>query len=171
MPASYIKMPARLPMNITTYTFIVISLSSETFWRHRKTVFFSQCHKSTDTHTPSFTFISGMKCWLYMYSIRGQIIMSQYFHIRKESIIISIVLVKFSTIVRWMNKIPSEKCHENTTLTQRSSACVTRDSLRKLLFSKLTPKKFVESAHTIASPQTSFGVRLSRIHFSPTDVC
>ena len=164
-------MPTKLPMIITTYTFIVISLRSETFWRHRKTVFFSQCHKSTDTHTSSFTFISRMKCWLYMYSIRGQIIMSHYFHIRKESIIISIVLVKFSTIVRWMNKIPSERCHENTTLTQRTSACVTRDSLRKLLFSKLTPKKFVESAHTIASPQTSFVVRLSRIHFSPTDVC
>ena len=25
--------------------------------------------------------------------------------------------------------------------------------------------------HSIASPQTSFGVRLSSIHFSPTDVC
>ena len=111
-------MPTKLPMIITTYTFIVISLRSETFWRHRKTVFFSQCHKSTDTHTSSFTFISRMKCWLYMYSIRGQIIMSHYFHIRKESIIISIVLVKFSTIVRWMNKIPSERCHENIACVQ-----------------------------------------------------
>ena len=46
-----------------------------------------------------------------MYSIRGQIIMSHYFHIKKKSII-SIVLVKFLTIVRWMYKIPSERERE-----------------------------------------------------------
>ena len=71
------------------------------------------------THTPSFTFISRMQCWLYMYSIRGQIIMSHYFHIKKKSIIISIVLVKFLTIVRWMYKIPSERCHKNTNTTHQ----------------------------------------------------
>ena len=45
-----------------------------------------------------------------MYSIRGQIILS---------IIISIVLVKFLTIVRWMYKIPSERCHKNTNTTHQ----------------------------------------------------
>ena len=59
-----------------------------------------------------------MQCRLYMYSIRGQIIMSHYFHIKKKSIIISIVWVKFLTIVRWMYKIPSERCHKNTNTTQ-----------------------------------------------------
>ena len=49
--------------------------------------------KPTQTHTPSFTIISRMQCWLY--SIRVQIIMSHFFHIKKKSIIISIVLVKF----------------------------------------------------------------------------
>ena len=29
----------------------------------------------------------------------------------------------------------------------------------------------LETCKRLASPQTSFGVRLSRIHFSPTDVC
>ena len=48
--------------------------------------------------------------------------------------------------------------------THRTSACVTRDSVRKLQFSKLTPKKFVESAHT--KPRRSmiaicFGIHLS----------
>ena len=48
--------------------------------------------------------------------------------------------------------------------TQRTSACVTRNSLRKLQFSKLTPKKFVESAHI--KPRRSmiaifFGIHLS----------
>ena len=48
--------------------------------------------------------------------------------------------------------------------TQRTSAYVTRDSPRKLQFSKLTPKKFVESAHT--KPRRSmiairFGIHLS----------
>ena len=48
--------------------------------------------------------------------------------------------------------------------TQRTSACMTRDSPRKLQFSKLTPKKFVESAHT--KPRRSmiaicFGIHLS----------
>ena len=37
--------------------------------------------------------------------------MSQCFHIKKKSIIISIVLVKFLAIVRWTYKIPSERCH------------------------------------------------------------
>ena len=60
-----------------------------------------------------------MQCRLYMYSIRGQIIMSHYFHIKKKSIIISIVLVKFLTIVRWMYKIPSERCHKNTNTTHQ----------------------------------------------------
>ena len=48
--------------------------------------------------------------------------------------------------------------------TQRTSAYVTRDSPRKLQFSKLTPKKFVESAYT--KPRRSviairFGIHLS----------
>ena len=48
--------------------------------------------------------------------------------------------------------------------TQRTSACVESDSLLKLQFSKLTPKKFVESAHT--KPRRSmiaicFGIHLS----------
>ena len=60
-----------------------------------------------------------MQCWLY--SIRGQIIMSHYFHIKKMSIIISIVLVKFLTVVRWMYKIPLERCHK-----YEHNACVTR---------------------------------------------
>ena len=48
-----------------------------------------------------------------------------------------------------------KQCVECTRFQQRDaikirkhSACVTRDSLRKLQFSKLTPKKFVESDHT-----------------------
>ena len=50
--------------------------------------------------------------------------------------------------------------------TQRTSAYVTRGSPRKLQFSKLTPKKFVESAHT--KPRRSmiaicFGIHLSFI--------
>ena len=73
--------------------------------------------KPTQTHTPSFTIISRMQCWLY--SIRVQIIMSHFFHIKKKSIIISIVLVKFLTIVRWMYKIPSERCHKNTNTTHQ----------------------------------------------------
>ena len=60
-----------------------------------------------------------MQCRLYMYSIRGQIIMSHYFHIKKKSIIISIVLVKFLTIVRWMYKIPSERGHKSTSTTHQ----------------------------------------------------
>ena len=48
--------------------------------------------------------------------------------------------------------------------TQRTSAYVTRDSPRKLQFSRLTPKKFVESAYT--KPRRSviairFGIHLS----------
>ena len=48
--------------------------------------------------------------------------------------------------------------------TQHTSPCVTRDSVWKLLFSKLAPKKFVESAHT--KPRRSmiairFGIHLS----------
>ena len=45
-----------------------------------------------------------MQCWLF--SIRGQIKMSHYFDIKKKSIFISIVLVKFLTIVCWIYKIP-----------------------------------------------------------------
>ena len=45
-----------------------------------------------------------MQCWLF--SIRGQIKMSHYFDIKKKSILISIVLVKFLTIVCWIYKIP-----------------------------------------------------------------
>ena len=60
---------------------------------------------------PSFTIISRIQCWLY--SIRGQIIMSNYFHInKKKSIIFSIVLVRFLTIVRGIYKIQSEQCHK-----------------------------------------------------------
>ena len=98
-----------------------------------------------------------MQCWLY--SIRVQIIMSHFFHIKKKSIIISIVLVKFLTIVRWMYKIPSERGHKSTS-TLRTNACVKR----KLQFSKLRPKNMVESAHT--EPRRSmiaicFGIFLS----------
>ena len=80
-----------------------------------------------------------MQCWLY--SIRGQIIMSHYFHIKKMPIIISIVLVKFLTVVRLIYKIPfQDAINTNTTHQSVRDACVTRDSLRKLQFSKLTPK-------------------------------
>ena len=59
--------------------------------------------------------------------------MSHYFHIKKKSIIIiSIVLVKF---LNWFHQ------RDATTIrAQRTSACVTRDSLRKLQFSRFTPK-------------------------------
>ena len=43
--------------------------------------------------------------------------MSHYFHIKKKSIIISIVLVEFLTIVHRMYKIPSERCHKNMNAT------------------------------------------------------
>ena len=52
----------------------------------------------------TLTIISRMQCWLF--SIRGQIKMSHYFDIKKKSIFISIVLVKFLTIVCWIYKIP-----------------------------------------------------------------
>ena len=66
-----------------------------------------------------------------------------------------------------MYKIPSERERERDAMkirTQRTSAYVTRGSPRKLQFSKLTPKKFVESAHT--KPRRSmiairFGIHLS----------
>ena len=68
-----------------------------------------------------------------------------------------------------MYKIPSERERERERdamkiRTQRTSAYVTRGSPRKLQFSKLTPKKFVESAHT--KPRRSmiaicFGIHLS----------
>ena len=119
--------------------------------------------KPTQTHTLSFTIISRMQCWLY--SIRGQIIMSHYFHIKKKSIIVSIVLVRFLTVVRWMYNIPSERCNNTSgTHLRVRDACVTRDPLRKLQFSKLTPKKFVESAHTkprISMIAICFGIHLS----------
>ena len=92
--------------------------------------------KPTQTQTPSFTIISRIECWLY--SIRGQIIMSHYFHIKKKSIIFSMVLVKFLTIVRWIYKIPSECAIKIR--AQSTSACVTRDSPQKRQFSKLMPK-------------------------------
>ena len=100
-----------------------------------------------------------------MYSIRGQIIMSHYFHIKKESIIVSIILVKFLTIVRWMYKIPSERCHKYTNTTHQRVRD-TRFSVETAVYSKLTPKKFVESAHT--KPRRSmiaicFGIHLSFI--------
>ena len=105
-------------------------------------------HLNPRTHTPSFTFIARMQCCMALHhSIRGQIIMSHYFHIKKKSIIISIVLVKFLTIVRCVQDSIRER-DAIKIRTQRTSACVTRDSPRKLQFSKLTPKKFVESAHT-----------------------
>ena len=50
--------------------------------------------------------------------------------------------------------------------TQRTSACVESDSLLKLQFSKLTPKKFVESAHT--KPQRSMIGICCGIHLSFT---
>ena len=58
-----------------------------------------------------------MQCWLY--SIRVQIIMSHFFHRKKKSIIVSIVLVKFLTIVRWMYKIPSDRGHKSTSTTHQ----------------------------------------------------
>ena len=73
--------------------------------------------KPTQTHTPSFAIISRRQCWLY--SIRVQIKNSHFFHIKKKSIIISIVLVKFLTIVRWMYKIPSERGHKRTSTTHQ----------------------------------------------------
>ena len=48
--------------------------------------------------------------------------------------------------------------------TQRTRACVTRDSVWKLQFSKLTSKKFVESAHT--KPRRSMIAICFGIHFS-----
>ena len=51
-------------------------------------------------------------CWLF--SIRGQIIMSHCSRIKKKSIIISIVLVNFLTIVPWMYQIPSERLNKHT---------------------------------------------------------
>ena len=67
--------------------------------------------------------------------------MSHYFHIKKMPIIISIVLVKFLTVVRLIYKIPfQDAINTNTTHQSVRDACVTRDSLRKLQFSKLTPK-------------------------------
>ena len=73
--------------------------------------------KPTQTHTPSFTIISRRQCWLY--SIRVQIKNSHFFHIKKKSIIISIVLVKFLTVVRWMLKIPSERGHKSASTTHQ----------------------------------------------------
>ena len=99
--------------------------------------------KPTQTHTPSFTIISRMQCWLY--SIRVQIIMSHFFHIKKKSIIISIVWVKFLTIVRWMYKIPSERGYKSTIMNAPAHAW--SDSLRKLQFSKLRPKNW-SNLHT-----------------------
>ena len=66
-----------------------------------------------------------------------------------------------------MYKIPSEREREREAIkirTQRTSACVTRDSVWKLQFSKLALRKFVESAHT--KPRRSmiaicFGIHLS----------
>ena len=45
--------------------------------------------------------------------------MSHYFHIKKKSIIISIVLVEFLTTVHRMYKIPSERCHKNMNATHQ----------------------------------------------------
>ena len=73
--------------------------------------------KPTQTHTPSFTIISRMQCWLY--SIRVQIIMSHFFPIKKKSTIMSIVLFKFLTIVRWKYKIPSDRGHKSTSTTHQ----------------------------------------------------
>ena len=70
--------------------------------------------KLIQTQTPSFAIILRM-----LYSIRVQIIISHFFHIKKKSIIISMVLVKFLTIVRWMYKIPSERGHKSTSTTHQ----------------------------------------------------
>ena len=83
---------------------------------------FVMSSKPIQTHTLSFTIISRIQCWLY--SIIGQIIMSHYFHVKKKSVIISIVLVKFLTVVRWMYKIPSERCHNTPARAWR--VCDTR---------------------------------------------
>ena len=64
--------------------------------------------------------------------------MSHYFHIKKKSIFISIVLVNFffnygaSNVQDSIRDMPQQ--------AQRTSACVTRDSLRKLQFSRFTPE-------------------------------
>ena len=93
-------MPTTLPMNITTYTFIVISLGSK-----------------TDAHTVLYDHLK--KAMLAIFDDRVQIIMSHFFHIKKKSIIISIVLVKFLTIVRLMYKIPSERGNKSTSATHQ----------------------------------------------------
>ena len=108
-------MPTRLPMNITIYRNIVRLRNIFKAQKDRLLLLVSS--KPTQTHTPSFTIISRRQCWLY--SIRVQIIMSHFFHIKKKSITISIVLVKFLTIVRWMYKIPSERGHKSTSTTHQ----------------------------------------------------
>ena len=71
--------------------------------------------------------------------------MSHFFHTKKKSIIISIVLVRFLTIVRWMYKIPSERGYKSTIMNAPAHAW--SDSLRKLQFSKLRPKNW-SNLHT-----------------------
>ena len=41
---------------------------------------------------------------------------------------------------------------------------------KKIIFTACHSGKLKLAFTSLASPQTSFGVRLSRIHFSPTDV-
>ena len=101
--------------HINIYRNIVRFRSIFKAWEDRVILLMSS--KLTQTQTPSFTIIPRMQCWLY--SIRVQIIMSHFFHIKKKSIIISIVLVKFLTIVRWMYKIPSERGHKSTSTTHQ----------------------------------------------------
>ena len=98
--------------------------------------------KPTQTHTPSFTIISRMQCWLY--SIRVQI-MSHFLHIKKKPTIMSFVLVKFLTIVRWMYKIPSDRGHKSTSTThQRVREAIHCGNCSQ----QAQAKKLVESAHT-----------------------
>ena len=56
-----------------------------------------------------------------------------------------IVLLKFLTIVRWMYKIPSERGYKSTIMNAPAHAW--SDSLRKLQFSKLRPKNWL-NLHT-----------------------
>ena len=88
-------------------------------WEDRLPLLMSS--KPTRTHTPSRPLLSSQECNAGFDLIRVQIIMLHFFHIKKMSIIISIVLVKFLTVVRWMYKIPLERCHK-----YEHNACVTR---------------------------------------------
>ena len=116
----------------------------------------------------TLTIISRMQCWLF--SIRGQIKMSHYFDIKKKSIFISIVLVKFLTIVCWIYKIPYYSGLSRPWDKGGSGHPDPEIGGARSFFRPLGPhfgacaKKLVESAHT--KPRRSiisicFGIHLS----------